>query len=197
MSNKLLSPYKVLTQNIKIQLQPFQLNSNIENNMEIVLKNKAEKKCNKIGYIDSIVGIRSYNEGNLVSENLQGSVSYDVSYDCKICIPIENTIIIGKIKAINQELIMAENGPIVIFIPKTNIDSNIWNVSNEFTLKKSGTKLKIDDYIKIFIEKKKVSQNDTKIKCIGKLYNPATSDEVREYFGNSIVETTESNNFIL
>lgn len=197
MSNKLLSPYKVLTQNIKIQLQPFQLNSNIESNMEIVLKNKAEKKCNKFGYIDSIVRIRAYSEGHLVSENLQGSVSYDVSYDCKICIPIENTIIIGKIKAINQELIMAENGAIVIFIPKTNIDSNIWNISNEFTLRKEGTKLKIDDYVKIFIEKKKVSQNDTKIKCIGKLLNLATSDEVREFFGNSIVEPSESNNFIL
>ena len=165
--------------------------------MEIVLKNKAEKKCNKFGYIDSIVRIRAYSEGHLVSENLQGSVSYDVSYDCKICIPIENTIIIGKIKAINQELIMAENGAIVIFIPKTNIDSNIWNISNEFTLRKEGTKLKIDDYVKIFIEKKKVSQNDTKIKCIGKLLNLATSDEVREFFGNSIVEPSESNNFIL
>ena len=197
MSNKLLSPYKVLTQNIKIQLQPFQLNSNIENNMEIVLKKKAEKKCNKFGYIDSIVGIRSYNEGILVSENLQGSVSYDISYDCKMCIPIENTIIIGKIKAINQELIMAENGPIVIFIPKTNIDSNIWNASNEFILKKEGTKLKIEDYVKIFIEKKKVSLNNTKIKCIGKLFNFATPEEVREYFGNSIIENNESNNFIL
>lgn len=46
-----------------------------------------------------------------------------------MCIPIENTIIIGQVRIINQELIVAINGPIMFFIPKENIDSNIWNIA--------------------------------------------------------------------
>ena len=58
--------------------------------------------------------------------------TYKITYHCNIIIPIENTIIIGNVKAINPELVIVINGPIIVFIPKANIDSNIWDVSNDF-----------------------------------------------------------------
>lgn len=187
------SPYKNIVQFAKIKLLPHQLNTNIKNNMEIVLKSKLEKKCNKFGYIDNINKIISYNDGYLNPENLLGAVSYDVSFECKICIPIENTNIIAKIKAINQELIMAENGPIIIFIPRSNVNTQNWEISNNFLHIKKNKELKIDDYVKVQVEKKKINQDDIKIKCIGKLNDFAIDIEINKLFGNDISKENEDN----
>lgn len=198
----IISPYKNLVQYTKIQLQPYQLNSDIENNMELVLQQKVEKKCNKYGFVDKIYRISEYNEGYMRRENLSGVVNYDVTYDCRICLPIENTILIAKIAAINQELVMLTNGPIVIFVPKVNIDTNIWNISSIFTRKKDNKELEKNNLIKISILKVKVNQNDTQIKCIGKLMDFASEDEIEKYYGvvidkNENNESDNEDNFII
>ncbi len=205
----LISPYKNLVQFTKIQLQPYQLNSDIESNMELVLQQKVEKKCNKYGFVDKIYRISEYDEGYIKKENLSGSVNYNISYQCRMCLPIENTILIGKIAAINQELVMLTNGPIVIFVPKVNIDTNIWNISSVFTTKKDNKQLEKDNLIKVLILKVKINQNDTQIKCIGTLQEPASDKEVEQYYGIVIEKETDSidgdnndneeqnNNFIL
>ena len=46
----------------------------------------------------------------------------NLTYHCKLCIPVENTILIGKVKLINMELIVALNGPIIFFLPNEYID---------------------------------------------------------------------------
>jgi DNA-directed RNA polymerase subunit E'/Rpb7 len=205
----LISPYKNLVQFTKIQLQPYQLNSDIESNMELVLQQKVEKKCNKYGFVDKIYRISEYDEGYIKKENLSGSVNYNISYQCRMCLPIENTVLIGKIAAINQELVMLTNGPIVIFVPKVNIDTNIWNISSVFTTKKDNKQLEKDNLIKVLILKVKINQNDTQIKCIGTLQEPANDKEVEQYYGIVIEKETDSidgdnndneeqnNNFIL
>ena len=66
----IISPYKNLIQYSRIQLQPYQLNSDIESNMELVLQQKLEKKCNRYGYIDKIYRITEYEEGIMRKENL-------------------------------------------------------------------------------------------------------------------------------
>ena len=48
----------------------------------------------------------------------------------------KNTIIIAKIHSVNSELIILKNGPIIIFIPKDNINTNIWKITNNITHKK-------------------------------------------------------------
>ena len=191
---EIISPYRNIHQYTKIQIQPHMMNSDIENNMDIVLQKKVEGKCNKYGFIDKVHQIDSYEENIMIPENLSGSASYNVTYHCRICIPIENTIIIGIIKAVNPELIIVSNGPIIIFIPKTNIDSNMWNISNEFTHKKNKTTLKSNDYVKILIEKTKINQSDVQIKCIGKLLEYASEDEISKYYG---VVTNIESNFII
>ena len=41
---KLTSPYKKYIQNTNISLEPYYMNSDIRNNMKIILKKKVEKK---------------------------------------------------------------------------------------------------------------------------------------------------------
>ena len=184
---KLVSPYRNIKQYTRISIEPFNMNSDIKNNMKIILKKKIEKKCNKNGFVDEVYRILEYSDGIMPPENLNGSVIYNVTYHCKICIPVENTVIIGQIRVINQELIIAANGPIMFFIPKENIDTNNWDIPDGYLNKLNKKKLQRDDYVKIQIIDKRINQNDSQIKSIGKLIDFATSEEVEKYFGSKIV----------
>jgi DNA-directed RNA polymerase subunit E'/Rpb7 len=185
--SKLVSPYRNIKQYTRISIEPFMMNSDIKNNMKIVLKKKIEKKCNKNGFVDEVYRILEYSDGIMPPENLNGSIIYNVTYHCKICIPVENTNIIGQIKIINQELIIAVNGPIMFFIPKENIDTNIWDISDGYMNKLKKKKLNRDDYVKIQIIDKRINQNDSQIKSIGKLIDFANLEEVNKFFGSKII----------
>lgn len=184
---KLVSPYRNIKQYTRISIEPYHMNSDIKNNMKIILKKKVEKKCNKNGFVNEVYRILEYSDGIMPPENLNGSAIYNITYHCKLCIPVENTIIIGQVRVINQELVVAINGPIMFFIPKENVDINVWDIPDGYMNKLKKRKLTSGDYIKIQIVDKRINQNDSQIKAIGKLLDFATSEEVDKYFGSNIV----------
>lgn len=186
---EIVSPSKNISQYTRIQIPPHMMNSDIEDNMMIVLQQKVEGKCNRYGFVDKVHNIEEYIEDIILPENFSGCATYKISYLTTIIIPIENTIIIGNIKAMNPELVIAVSGPIIIFIPKANIDTNIWDVSNDFTDKKTGMVLKQNDSVKVHLDKVKINQGDIQIKCIGRLLERISDDEVNNIIG----EKTESN----
>lgn len=185
---ELTSPYKDIEQFTKIKILPHQLNSDIRNNMLLNLKKKVEKKCNKNGFIDEVYRITHNEEGIMPSENLSGNVIYDVSYHSRICIPIENTNIIVQIRLISQDLIMAINGPIVMFISRDNIDTNVWELEDNFRHIKKKTFLKTNDYVKVKIIAKRINNGDSQIKTMGLLLDYATDKEITNYYGSIIKE---------
>lgn len=194
----IISPYKNTEQYTRIQVLPHMMNSDIKKNMELALVQKVENHCNRYCYVDKVYEITKYEDGIMIPEKLLGAVEYNVTYHCRICIPVENTVIIGQVKAINPEIVILHNGPIVIFIPKANIDTSIWNVSNTIKHKKDNNELTIDSFVKVYIIKKRINQGDTHIKCIGKLLDNATKEEYNKYFGNYIEkEEMENDNFII
>ena len=191
-SLELISPSKNIIQYTRIQIPPHMMNSDIEDNMNIVLQQKVEGKCNRYGFVEKVHNIEEYIEDIILPENFSGCATYKISYLCTIVIPIENTTIIANIKAMNPELVIAVNGPIIIFIPKANIDTNIWDVSNDFTDKKKSVVLKQNDSVKIHLEKVKINQGDIQIKCIGRLLERVSDEEITEYFG-----AKKESNFII
>lgn len=203
----LVSPYKNTTQYTKIQIKPHQMNSDIMNIMKLVLRKKVEKRCNKNGFIDEVHRIEEFSEEELRPENLSGCANYYITYHCRLCLPIENSIIVAQVKAINQELILATNGPIMIFVPKDNIDSNVWNVSDKFFNKETKSNLVVNNFIKVEIINRRVNQGDHQIKVIGKLMDFATEEETKDYYGSIISDEfiddvvdepkEEDNNFII
>jgi len=191
----IISPYKNVEQFTRVLIEPHQMNSDIRNHLKFNIKKKVEKKCNRNGYVDEIYRINRYSDGIMIPENLSGTAIYDVSFHCKLCIPIENSIILGQVKVINQELVFAVNGPLRIFIPRDNIDTTHWDITDTFTSKQDkNVKLAIGNFVCIQILDKRINKNDTQIKAIGKLLNLATESEVEKYFGSKIIE--EQSNFI-
>ena len=204
--SKIVSPYKNIKQHTRISLEPYHMNSDIRNNMKLVLKKKVEKKCNKNGYIDEVYKILEFSDGIMIPENLNGSAIYNIAYHCRLCIPIENSTIIAYIKMISSDLIVAINGPLFIFIPKNYIDNNIWDIPDGYVHKKTSKKLTVGNYVKIQIIDKRINQGDTQIKIMGKLLEYATDDEVEKYYGSKIIKNentdliateTDESNFII
>ena len=205
----LVSPYKNTTQYTKIQIKPHMMNSDIQNIMKLVLRKKVEKRCNKNGFIDEVHRIEKFIEEDLHPENLSGCANFYITYHCRICLPIENSIIIAQVKAINQELILAINGPIMIFIPKDNVDSQVWDVTDKFLHRKDKSNLKLNNYIKVEVINKRVNQGDHQIKVIGKVLDYASNEEVEKFFGSvinkeevvdnsdEVSDKEEENNFII
>jgi DNA-directed RNA polymerase subunit E'/Rpb7 len=185
---KLVSPYRDIKQYTRISIESHHMNSDIKNNMKLVLKKKVEHKCNKNGFVDEVYKILEYSDGFMPAENLNGSAIYNITYHCKICIPIESTIIIGQVRVVNQELVIAGNGPIMIFIPKENIDTNMWDIMEGYLNLKTNKKLVAGDYVKIQIIDKRINQNDIQIKTIGGLMDYATEEEVTKYFGAQVIQ---------
>ncbi len=184
---KLVSPYRNIKQYTRISVEPYHMNSDIKNNMKIILKKKVEKKCNKNGFVDEVYKILEYSDGIMPPENLNASAIYNITYHCKLCIPVENTVVIGMIKVINQELVVAINGPIMFFIPKENVDTNVWDIPDGYLNKTKKRRLVAGDYVKVQIMDKRINQNDNQIKSIGRLIDFATPEEVDKFYGAKIV----------
>lgn len=194
----IISPYKNVEQYTRVVIEPHQMNSDIRTHLKFNLKKKIEKKCNKNGFVEEVYRVTKDSDGIMIPENLSGNAIYDISYHCKLCIPIEDSIIIGQVKVINQELVVAINGPIMIFIPKDNIDTAYWNPVDNFShMEKKNIKLEIGNYVCVKILNKRINKGDTQIKTIGRLLNLATELEVDKFFGNKIIdENNEESNYI-
>ena len=184
---KIVSPYRNIKQYTRISIEPYHMNSDIKNNMKIILKNKVEKKCNKFGFVDEVYRIIEYSDGIMPAENLNGSAIYNIMYHCKICVPVENTILIAEVKLINQEVVAAINGPIMLFLPKEHVDATVWEIPEGYMNKQANKKLLVGDFVKIQIINKRINMNDNNIRAIGKLLDFATPDEVDKYFGSKII----------
>tara|TARA_B100001093_G_C26393053_1_gene827939 strand:- start:44 stop:640 length:597 start_codon:yes stop_codon:yes gene_type:complete len=79
----------------KINLLPKELNcTNLQDKIELILKNKVEGKCISDGYIKSnSVEIVSRNMGCMEIQNFSASVSYLIKYKAEVCSPKEGQIL--------------------------------------------------------------------------------------------------------
>ena len=193
-SNKLniVSPYRNIKQYTRISIEPHHMNSNIKNNMKYVLKKKVEKKCNKYGYVSEVYRILEYSDGIMPTENLNANAIYDITYHCKLCIPIENTCIVCNISVISPEIIFGHNGPLLIMIRRDNIDMSNWMISDGIFNIKANRKLQANDYCIVKILEKRVNQEDSQIKLGCQLIDLATEEQVHQLFGSTIVEQSKS-----
>ncbi len=186
----LVSPYKNIIQYSKIQVKPNQMNSDIRNILKMNLRKKVEKKCNKNGFIDEVYKIEHSEAMDMEPENLSGASNFMVTFHCRICIPVQNTQLVVQIKNLNQVLILAVNGPIMIFIPKDNIDLNTWDVYDNFMHKQKKEVLKVGSFVKVEVLATRINQLDYQIKVIGSLVDFASESEIKNYFG-SVVDTNQ------
>ncbi|AYV79539.1 MAG: DNA-directed RNA polymerase, subunit E'/Rpb8 [Faunusvirus sp.] len=181
--SKLINPYVNTEMSTRVSLMPNQLNNDIYINLKQNLKRRVEAKCNKYGYVTQVFKILSHTDGVIPPENLMAAVTYNVTYSCQLCIPMEDTQIICKIKIINKDILTAENGPILV-VKMHEMNETKFAVDNMDNLIYVDTKEKIvaGMYMKITVKTKRFYQGDSVIYVIGKLDDIPSEAEVKKYF---------------
>jgi len=154
-TGELVSPSFIAEIESVVDLSPTDLQTD---DLYIILKNKLKQLFNKnclenYGYIDSIYNIIDYTEGEILIDNFDGLIRYNVTYNAKICNPIINNLLECKVTNINNSIISAVNGPITIIISLQNINLKIFKINekSEIVIINENKILKNSDDIKIKI----------------------------------------------
>ena len=186
--NKLSSPYIDTELYSRILIRPQQINNDIYINLKNNLKKKVEKKCNKYGFITKIYKILDFSEGEVVPENFDSSVVFNVKFSCRICLPVTDTYIICKIDLLNKSLIKASNGPIVCIIGVNYINKKIFSLNNKGDIIDNNTNevIKSNDYIVVNIKGTNFFPGDERIVILGGLQSLATKEEIKNYYNENL-----------
>jgi DNA-directed RNA polymerase subunit E'/Rpb7 len=131
---------------------------------------------------------KALGDGMMRPEDNTGSAFYNVNFKAKLCNPMENTTIVGRVEDINKQIICAKNGPIVIIIDGNDINSNKFRYNNNkyafFPLNDEGkeinTPINTGTYINVRIRRKRMTAKDTKIIVLGSLESLATPEQIKD-----------------
>ncbi len=145
----------------KIKVDPKYLNENLDKYLVSYLQNKIENKCMDEGYIrPESIRLLKRSAGQLLGSRFTGDITYEVAYSAEVCNPSQGSVIDAKVIHVTKVGLMCLNGPLSIFVPKKNHENNLDNFM----------KIKIGDTVRIEVESKKYSLNDSDIKVTGKIY---------------------------
>jgi len=190
------SPYINTELYTTVALYPNQMNNDIYINLKSNLEDKVLGMCFRdYGYINEIYEITKYDDGVIEAENLSSSAKYDISFSCRLCIPLRLTEIICKVDKVNKLLITVVNGPILGIITNERINDEVFFLDNNNSLRyKKENKsylLKSGDFVRIVIESVQFNHGDEKIKVIGSLKNMAIDEEKKLFYQQSFNRTGE------
>jgi DNA-directed RNA polymerase subunit E'/Rpb7 len=194
------TPYINTELKCSVILHPYQMNNDIYINLKNNLEKKLVGKCyNEYGYVDKIIEIKSYKDGVIEAENIEGSALFMVHFSCKLCIPLKDTNIVCQIKQVNKVLITAYNGPILVVITNDRFNTEAFykDVNNNirYKVKDKSHMLEEGIYVVITIQSVRFFNGDENIKAIGFLKEIASDEAIKQsydskYSDSNIVDIT-------
>ena len=183
------SPYFVTTLNAEVRITPNMLNNNIIDEIRQSLEYNYLNKCYKnYGYIEKIyyVDEKNIKNASLRADDLSGSAIINVNFNCRLCNPIENTIIIAKITGINNVIMKGQNNCIKIIISCNDINkTNIQLRNNMYYSKNKNGELTdrtvvCGSYVNVRVVGKKIKNKSGNIFVLGFLESLVDDDKVIE-----------------
>jgi DNA-directed RNA polymerase subunit E'/Rpb7 len=191
----MISPYINTYLLTNVSVHPSQMNNNIRNHIKDNLIKKVTNKCfSSYGYVVQVHDISYGQDAKIIPEDPSASAIYNVKFLCTLCHPLNNSMIVGHIKGINQMVIQVSNGPLDILINtirsingtifKFNNKLRVWTAQRESDKEDStedgGKKfivLKPGTCVKVKILSKKIIDKSERILCLGYLDSVATEEE--------------------
>lgn len=184
MNKELLGPYVDTELSVVINLEASNINQEIYKNLKKTVINRLEGTCYKdFGYIVKIYEIKETSDIEIVNENPNCDCILEADIDVKICKPLKNRIIVGRIENMNVTLIKAVSGPMDIMITMTpdKINNKLFYLDRNNNLKYSvGDKtftVTKQNYIKIKVFRVETEHGAKNIKILGILVDIATEEE--------------------
>lgn len=147
--------YQKLILTDSVNLNPKDINYNIDNVIKDKIKSKIEGKCIKEGYVkkDS-VEIVNRSSGYLVNSNFTGIVNYSVKYSADVCMLSKNQIIECDVHSIDKSQVICyigqkENSPVEVYLNKQhhvgNEQFHNLNIKDRIKVKISGIYFEFKD----------------------------------------------------
>jgi DNA-directed RNA polymerase subunit E'/Rpb7 len=179
-------PYFITTLEADVRVHPSQMDNNIMDNIKRNLEKTYTGKCyNKYGYIDKIYDVSDDIKGGIIrgEDNTSSSV-HRVKFNCRICNPMKDSVIVGSIIGVNNMIIVAMNGPIKFIINGTNIntDNVQFKKAAYYPVTSKGElinkPLTNGSHVYIKIMSKKIVNKKDKIIVFGRLESIITDDKL-------------------
>lgn len=181
------SPYINTKLYTHVSLLPNQMDNKLYINLKTNLEKKISNKCFRDkGYLMDVYKILEYKDGIIEAENPSGSAIFDVTFSCRLCIPLKGKQLVCKVDRVNKLLITVTNGPILIIVTNERINDKIFFTDNNNNLRyrkdKTSSILEPGEFVKVTIINTTFNNGDDKIKAIGFIDDMANDDEIKEYY---------------
>lgn len=180
------SPYINTVLKASVSIFPSQMNNDIKINIKRNLCQKLEKKCYRnYGYITKIYKVLDISGGYIDPENNMSIANYDVTFSCRLCMPLKNTTLTCRVGQTNQILTRLVNGPIIIIITHDRINKTIFSTSKfGIVVKKENAEPKqlvAGDYVQIRFNSRKFNDKDDIIMGMGILEDISSEKEIKTF----------------
>lgn len=186
----IIGPYFNTTFVKIIGLHPNQMT---KDRLYIGLKNnlikKFQNRClESYGYVCKIYSIIEKDGGLIIPENFNAAAMYKVKFNCKLCRPLKNTIIVCEVKAINPSLIFLINGPIrcIIYHGYDQINKEKFTYDNKRDIlighidNNMGVKIIVGSFINVKCVDTRIQNRTKEIFMIGILDSVASQEEAEK-----------------
>ncbi len=172
--------------NESVTLHPSLLNNELYLNLKNKLIEDYEDKCiRNYGYITKIYEICNYKNCIIQTNNPLCSATFKIKYNCRLCVPLKNKIIVCEVVSMNKHLITLKNGPLKVVVTLNRINTDIFEKDNSnniiFKYKNGVKQLLKGDFVKIRIVTVLFNHGDKCIKSIGFMDSTANEKEIEHY----------------
>jgi DNA-directed RNA polymerase subunit E'/Rpb7 len=182
----IILPYFERTLTSRIEVEPHKLNENIIENVYKKLRTVKEGRCNRYGYVAFVSSLVNVKSSEFRAEDLQAKPVFEVKYNCLLCIPQKDQMLIAQIQRISDSIICCNNGPIRAIIQQDDVNTNVFDVRGETVVDKiSKQALEQGMFIRIRVITYKFLVFDSNIKVLARLEGIATDQERDKYFFDS------------
>jgi DNA-directed RNA polymerase subunit E'/Rpb7 len=162
----------------------------LDNHLYDHLKNNINEiylgRCYKgHGCIVEITDICDVKEGRIVTEDPLCVILFNVQFNCKICIPIQDKQIVCKVDKLNRSSVLKLiNGPLLIIISSDRIQKShfIIDQNSNIIIKDTNQPLTPGMFVIATILQKSIYDHDKAIVALATLDRMATDEEVRLFY---------------
>lgn len=188
---EVVEPHIITELYTNVALYPHQINNNIYVNLKQNLKDKLLGKCYRgYGLITDIYEIIKYDRGIIKPENLSGSVSFSITFSCRICSPIKNQTILCSVAKETDIGVLAVTDSIIVTITNDRISDYFMrhNMTNKIKYRDNNgdyINLNKGDVITVTIDTVSFDDGGNRIKILGVMKSVATEEQTKKFNDNN------------
>lgn len=166
----------------KVSLLPEHIDGNIDDHIMDSLRAKIDGKTIENGIVIRIIRLIDYDYGIIGGANFMATTVYNVKYECLLCSPVKDLEIICSVHKIVKGFLICRNGPVVIAINISDIDTHTFNITGD-KIKHISTNHIIthSDFLKVSVTSVANNPGDVNIVAMCKLLNIANKNEIKKF----------------